>query len=76
MLCFRKFLVAKMFIDKREGEVSRFSFGKFCLTAPKNFVGQPFRVPLISSFKNLNAQDDYVTIFCRKIFVSHYRNFS
>ena len=26
MLCFRKFLLAKMFMDKREGEVSRFSF--------------------------------------------------
>ena len=25
MLCFRKFLLAKMFMDKREGEVSRFS---------------------------------------------------
>ena len=26
MLCFRKVLVAKKFMDKREGEVSRFSF--------------------------------------------------
>ena len=26
MLCFRKFLLAKMFMDKKEGEVSRFSF--------------------------------------------------
>ena len=25
VLCFRKFLLAKMFMDKREGEVSRFS---------------------------------------------------
>ena len=29
MLCFRKFLVAKKFMDKREGEVSRFSFENF-----------------------------------------------
>ena len=76
MLCFRKLLVAKMFMDKREGEVSRLYFGKFCLTAPKNFVGEPFRVSLISSIKKLNAQEVYVTIFCRKVFVSHYRNFS
>ena len=29
MLCFRKFLLAKMFMDKREGEISRFSFEIF-----------------------------------------------
>ena len=29
MLCIRKFPVAKKFMDKREGEVSRFSVEKF-----------------------------------------------
>ena len=29
MLCFRKFAVAKKFMDKREGEVSRFSVDLF-----------------------------------------------
>ena len=29
MLCFRKFLVAKKFLDRREGELSRFSFENF-----------------------------------------------
>ena len=29
MLCFRKFLVAKKYMDKKEGEVSRFSFEIF-----------------------------------------------
>ena len=29
VLCSRKFLLAKMFMDKKEGEVSRFSFGFF-----------------------------------------------
>ena len=29
MLCVRKFLVAKKFMDKMEGEVSRFSFEIF-----------------------------------------------
>ena len=29
MLCFRKFLIAKKFTDKREGEVSKFSFEIF-----------------------------------------------
>ena len=41
MLCFRKFLVAKKTMDKREGEVSRFPSKKFCLTLPKKFVGEP-----------------------------------
>ena len=29
MLCFRKFLLATRFMDKREGEISRFSFEIF-----------------------------------------------
>ena len=29
MLCFRKFLVAKKFLDKKKGEISRFSFESF-----------------------------------------------
>ena len=41
MLCLRKFLVSKMFMDKKKREVSRFYFGKFRLTVPKNFVGEP-----------------------------------
>ena len=39
MLCFRKFLLTKTFMDKKEGEVSRFSFDFFCLTVPKNNIG-------------------------------------
>ena len=42
MLCFRKFPVAKKFMDKRGGEVSRFSFEIFCLTMPKCSVGELF----------------------------------
>ena len=70
MLCFRKFLVAKKFMDEREGEISRFPSKIFCLTVPKNFVGQPFRLSLISSIENFYASEGYVTIFCR-IFLSH-----
>ena len=44
MLCVRKFLVAKKFMDKMEGEVSRFPSKMFCLTVPKCFVGKPFSV--------------------------------
>ena len=54
MMCFRKFLVAKKSMDKREGEVSRFPSKVFFLTVPKKFVGEePFRVSLIRLSKNL-----------------------
>ena len=36
MLSFRKFLVVKKFIDKREGEVSRFSFEIFLSHSAEN----------------------------------------
>ena len=38
VLCFRKFLVAKKFVDKKEGECQYFPPKKFCLTVPKHFV--------------------------------------
>ena len=47
-----------------------------CLTVPKNFVKQPFRVSLISVIKKFCASEGYVTIFRRKFFVSQYRNIS
>ena len=42
MLCFRKILVAKKFMDKREGEVSRFPSKFFFLTVPKHIIEEPF----------------------------------
>ena len=51
MLCFRKFPVAKKFMDKRRGEYQDFPSKIFCLTIPKNFVGESFSVSLISGFK-------------------------
>ena len=47
MLCFRNFASAKNFMDKRLG-VSTFSAEDFCLTVPKNAVGEPFSHSLIS----------------------------
>ena len=37
MLCFRKFPVAKKFMDKREREVSRFSVENFLSQGAKTF---------------------------------------
>ena len=76
MLCFRKILLTKKFMDKREGEESRFSFDFFCLRVPKKFVGEPFSVTLISGIEKHYASEGYVTISCRKFFLSQYRNLS
>ena len=70
VLCFGKFPVANKFMDKREGEVSRFRSKIFCLTVPKNFVGHSFRVSLISGIEKFYASEGYVTIFCRNL-LSH-----
>ena len=43
MQCFRKFAVAKKFMDKRGGGQDLPS-KIFCLTVRKNFVGEPFCV--------------------------------
>ena len=66
MLCFRKFPVAKKFMDER-GEYQAFPSKVFCLTVPKNFVGEPFSVSLISGVEKIRASEGYVTIF-RRIF--------
>ena len=42
MLCFRKFPVAKKFMDKSEGECQDFPTKFFCLLVPKHFVEEPF----------------------------------
>ena len=40
-------------MDKREGEVSRFPSKIFCLTVPKNAVGEPFSLSLISGIEKV-----------------------
>ena len=76
MLCFRKILIAKKFTEKREGEMPKSSFEKFCLTVPKKIVGGHFRESLISGIEKFYASEGYVTIFRRKFFVSQHRNTS
>ena len=72
MLCFRKFLVAKKFMDKKRGEFQNFPSKNFCLTMPKNFVGEPFSLSLTSGIEKIFASKGYITIFCRNFFVSQY----
>ena len=73
MLCFRKLLVAKKFLDKKEGGVSKFRLKIFRLKMPKNFVGEPSRLSLSSSIEKIYASQSYVTIFRRNFFVSKCR---
>ena len=63
MLCLRKFLVPKKFMDNREGEISRFSFEKF--------LSQSAEKGLKGALKSVT--DFGYTIFRRNFFVSQYR---
>ena len=51
MLCFRKILVAKKFMDKRGGEYQDIPSEVFCLTVPKIFVGEPLNISLLSGIE-------------------------
>ena len=50
VLCFRKFPVAKKFMDKKGGNQD-FLSKTFCLTVTKNAVGEPFSHSLISGIE-------------------------
>ena len=55
MLCFRNFPVAKQFMDKRGGEYQELPSKFFCLTVPKNFVGESFSDSLIAGIEKFYA---------------------
>ena len=76
MLCFRKFTVAKKFMDKRGGggKYQNFPSKVFCLTVPKNFVGEPFCVINFGCRKTLcfrglchDFSSNFFVSQCRKI---------
>ena len=50
-------------MDKRGGGYQDFPSNFFCLTVPKNSVGEPFSVSLISGVEKYCASEGYVTIF-------------
>ena len=63
MLRFRKFPVAKSLWIRGGGKYPDFPSKVFCLTVPKNFVGEPFIVSLFSGVEKIRASEGYVTIF-------------
>ena len=76
MFCFRNFLVAKKFMDKRVGEVPSCFSKNLCLTVPKSFVDGPFSESLVLGIEKIYASEGYVTTLRQKFFVSQHRNFS
>ena len=50
-------------MDKRGGEHQDFPSKIICLTVPKIFVREPFRVSLISGIEKIYVSEGYVTIF-------------
>ena len=77
MLRSRKFLVAKNFMDEWWGfDCHEFPSKIFCLTEPKNFVGEPFTFSFFMGVDKLYASECQVTIFYHKIFFSQCQHFS
>ena len=75
--CFRNIPVAKKFIDKRVeggggGEFQDFLSKFFCLTVPKNSVGESFTVAIISGIEKfwIRGGGEY-QVFPWKIFLYH-----
>ena len=62
----------------RGGEYQDFSWKIFCLTVPKNFVGEHFRVSLVLGIENFYVSEGYVKVFdfCRNFSESQCRKFS
>ena len=56
LLFFRNFPLAKMFKVKR-GSIKILRRKIFCLTVPKNFVGEPFSVSLLSGIEKFYASE-------------------
>ena len=69
LLFLRKFLISKTFMDEKAG-FHVFPSKNFGLTVPKNFIGEPFCVSLISDIERFYASESYVTILSRNFFVS------
>ncbi len=71
MLCFRKFLVAKKFMDKRGGGFQDFQSKNFCLTVPKHSVGESVSLSLFSGIEKVWIRGRRVSIFSAENFLFH-----
>ncbi len=83
LLSFTKLVASKKFMVKRREGGRRVVRGYhgflskvFCLTVPKFFVGEPFRVSLFSGIEKFHDDEGNITIYYGKIVASQYRSFS
>ena len=73
VLYFRKISVVKRFMVMRGVEYQDFPSKKFCLTVPRNFVGRPFSVSLLSGAEKvwIRERGEYQgflsKIFCLRV---------
>ena len=75
---FHKISGSEKVMDKREGEVSRFLSKSFCLTVPKNAVGELFSLSLVSGIEEvwMRGWGGSVKIFRGNILFSQCRKIS
>ena len=67
---FQKISDCEKFLDKKGGSIKILRRIFFCLTVPKNFIGEHFIGSLNSDIEIFYASEGYVTIFRRKFYVS------
>ena len=70
LLCFTDFLASKTFMEKKGGEYREFPSKGFCLTLPKNFVGEPISVSLYLGIDKFFASE-VKSRFSVENFLSH-----
>ena len=79
ILCFMKFRVSKILMEKRgeeeEGGSIKILRQFFLVSLPKNFVGEPFFVSLISGIEKGYACEGYVTNFVKTFCIAPSKNF-
>ena len=78
MLCFRKFLKAKKFTEKKEGKVSISSFEKVLSHSAEKCRREPFNLSLVSGIEKkwMRGCRGSVKTFRRKFHVSQCRKIS
>ena len=76
MLYYRKFPLAKKFIDKKGESIKIFPSEVYCLIVLRSFVKKPLSGSLILGVEKIYDERGYVRVFCRTFLVLQYRKLS
>ena len=70
---FHKIFESEKFMHRIGVEYQDFTSKTFCLTVPRNFVGKPFSVSLLSGAEEVWMREgvESIKIFCRNFSFSH-----